>query len=90
MNRTDVDMPAAGAVVESGAALSGLLGEVLKTSSANRLIGSMVPDVIGQWAGKNPIKKIMARVIGKIVAGGFIRNARSNNARDLPSLLGDP
>ena len=83
-------MPATGVAAGSGTALSGLLGEVLKTSSVNRLIASMVPEVVGQWAGKNPLKKIAARIVGRIVARGFTKSAGSKDARDLSSLLGDP
>jgi hypothetical protein len=90
MNGTEVIKPAAGEAVDKGVVLSGLLGEVIKTSSVSRLIGTMVPAVIAQWAGKNPFKKIIAGILGKIVGGGFIKNAESKDARDLSSLLGDP
>jgi hypothetical protein len=90
MNTTEVVKPAAGAAVDSATALSGLLGEVLGTSTVSRIIGTMAPEVIARWAGKNPFKKAIARVLGSIVAGGFVKNAASKDARDLPDLLGDP
>ncbi len=52
MNKPDAVISA-----DSGAALAGILGEVLNTSSVNRLIGNLVPGVLAQWAGKNPVKK---------------------------------
>ncbi len=90
MNKAEVVMPAVGAAAGSGSSPTGILGEVLKTSTANRLIGSLLPEVIGQWAGKNPLKKIIARIVGRIVGGGFVKSAASKDARDLPSLLSDP
>jgi len=90
MNTTEVVKPGAAAAAHGTSDLAGLLGEVVGTSTVSRLIGTLAPEVIARWAGTNPVKKAIARIVGRIVAGGFLKNAESRDARDLASLLGDP
>ncbi|MBN2158341.1 MAG: hypothetical protein JW807_03025 [Spirochaetes bacterium] len=87
MNRTGVTTDAGGNFAES---LTVLLGAVAETREFNSIIGGILPAILGQWAGRNPIKKLMALILEKIAAGGFISRAHDETTRDMASLMKDP
>lgn len=60
------------------------LRDLLKTRHARETLGILIPEIAALWAGDNPLKKGIARPLGKVFAEG-VRSGQRNGARDVPS-----
>ena len=67
-----------------------ILRAILGTREAACLIVESVPQILGMWAGKNPIKKIIARLAVRVAVGPFKRRAQDSAIGGCSALSSTP
>lgn len=67
-----------------------ILRAILGTQEVALLIIEAVPEILAMWAGKNPIKKILARLAVRVAVGPFKRRAQDSTIEECSAFYSRP
>jgi hypothetical protein len=70
------------------ARLGALAGAIVRTEEFGEILGAALPGVIERWAGKNPVKRFLAKPVGRSVRKSFAPGAEGG--MKLERLFADP